>query len=113
MKSALALTGDPAWTDDRRVSELTTLRAGGGVVNLPRADTPLVFAAPVALSFGLVGTTSTQTQQVDLTDAGGGAGAWAVSFAAQNTPAATVVSFPPTVTVPGPLPVTVTTTQGA
>ncbi len=82
VKSALALTGDTAWTDDRKVSELTTVRAGGGVINLPRADNPLVFAAPVALSFGLVGPTTTQTQQIDLTDAGGGAGAWAVSLAA-------------------------------
>ena len=56
------------------------MRAGGGVINLPRADNPLVFAAPVALSFGLVGPTATQTQQVDLTDAGGGAGGWAVSL---------------------------------
>jgi len=111
VKSALALTGDTAWADDRRASELTTVRAGGGVVNLPRADNPLIFAAPVALSFGLVGPTATQTQQVELTDAGGGAGAWAVSLAAQSGPASAVVSSPPTVTVPGPLPVTVTTTK--
>ena len=113
VKSALALTGDTAWTDDRRVTELTTVRAGGGVVNLPRADNPLVFAAPVALSFGLVAPTATQTQQVELTDAGGGAGAWAVSLAPQSGPASAVVSLPPTVNVPGPLPVTVTTTSAA
>ena len=39
VKSALALTGDTAWTDDRKVSELTTVRAGGGVVNLPAPTT--------------------------------------------------------------------------
>ena len=54
VKSALTLTGDTAWSDDRRTSELTTVRAGGGVIDLPRADNPLVFASPVALSFGLV-----------------------------------------------------------
>jgi subtilisin family serine protease len=111
VKSALALTGDTAWTNDRKVSELTTVRAGGGVINLPRADNPLVFAAPVALSFGLVGPTTTQTQQIDLTDAGGGAGPWAVSLAPQSASPSAVVSFPTTVTVPGPLPVTVTTTK--
>jgi hypothetical protein len=111
VKSALALTGDPAWTDDRRLSELTTVRAGGGVINLPRADNPLVFANPVALSFGLVAPTATQTQQVDLTDAGGGAGAWAVSVTPQSAHPSVAVSVPPTVTVPGPLPVTVTTTK--
>jgi subtilisin family serine protease len=113
VKSALALTGDPAWTDDRKVAALTTVRAGGGVVNLPRADNPLVFATPVALSFGLVGPTATQTQQVELTDAGGGAGAWTVSLAPQSASASAVVSFPPSVTVPGPLPVTVTTSKAA
>ena len=87
VKSALALTGDAAWRDDRKVSELATVRAGGGVVNLPRADNPLVFASPVALSFGLVEPTSTQTQQVELTDAGGGAGAWSVSLAPQSASA--------------------------
>jgi hypothetical protein len=111
VKSALALTGDPAWSTDRKLSELATVRAGGGVVNLPRADNPLVFAAPVTLSFGLIGPASTQTQQVDLTDAGGGAGAWAVSLAAQSASASAAVSFPSTVTVPGPLPVTVTTSK--
>ncbi len=111
VKSALALTGDPAWKDDRKLSELATVRAGGGVVNLPRADNPLVFASPVALSFGLVEPTATQTQQVELTDAGGGAGAWSVSLAPQSASAAAVISVPPTVTVPGPLPVTVTTSK--
>jgi subtilisin family serine protease len=113
VKSALALTGDPAWSNDRKLSELATVRAGGGVVDLPRADNPLVFAAPVTLSFGLIGPASTQTQQVDLTDAGGGAGAWAVSLAPQSASASAVVSFPSTVTVPGPLPVTVTTSKAA
>ena len=55
VKAALALTGDPAFADDLKSEELSTVRGGGGVVNLPRADNPLVFAAPVALSFGLVG----------------------------------------------------------
>ena len=62
------------------------MRAGGGVIDLPRADNPLVFANPVALSFGLVAPTATQTQQVDLTDAGGGAGTWAVSLTPQSAP---------------------------
>jgi hypothetical protein len=111
VKSALALTGDTAWADDRRAKELTTVRAGGGVVNLPRADNPLFFAAPVALSFGLVGPTTSQTQQVELTDAGGGAGVWAVSLAVQTAHPSVGVSHPPTATVPGPLPITVTTNK--
>ena len=74
VKAALALTGDPAFADDGKSEELSTVRGGGGVVNLPRADNPLVFAAPVALSFGLVGPGANVTQSVELSDAGGGAG---------------------------------------
>ena len=111
VKSALALTGDAAWSDDRRLSELTSVRAGGGVINLPRADNPLVFADPAALSFGLVEPTAVQTQQVQLMDAGGGVGPWAVSLATQSGASSAIVSVPPTVTVPGSLPVTVTTTK--
>ena len=72
VKSALALTGDGAFADEGKRVPLSTVRAGGGVVNLPRADNPLVFADPVSLSFGLVAPTATVTQQVQLTDAGGG-----------------------------------------
>jgi subtilisin family serine protease len=110
VKSALTLTGDPAFVDDRKTAELPTVRAGGGVVNLARADNPLVFASPVALSFGLVGPTATVTRQVELTDAGGGLGPWTVTLEQQNGGGASVgFSYPPTVTVPGPLPVTATT----
>ena len=58
VKSALALTGDQAFADGRKSIELSTVRGGGGVVNLPRADNPLFFASPVALSFGLVKPTA-------------------------------------------------------
>jgi subtilisin family serine protease len=111
VKSALALTGDAAFADDRKSAELTTVRAGGGVVNLARADNPLVFASPVALSFGLVAPTTTATQQVELTDAGGGAGPWTVTLEQQVGATSATVSFPATVTVPGTLPVTVTTSR--
>ncbi len=74
VKSALALTGDRAFAGDSRNVEASTIREGGGVVNLQRANDPLVFATPVALSFGLVSSTATLTQAVTLTDAGGGGG---------------------------------------
>lgn len=111
VKSALALTGDPAFVDQRKNAELPTLRAGGGVVNLPRADNPLVFASPVALSFGLVGPSTSVTQQLDLADAGGGAGPWVVTLEQQSGAASVTFSYPATVNVPGPLPLTVTTSQ--
>ena len=110
VKAALALTGDPAFADDRKSEELSTVRGGGGVVNLPRADNPLVFAAPVALSFGLVGPGANLTQSVELSDAGGGAGPWTVTVERQTAATGVTLSVPATVNVPGPLPVSVTTT---
>ena len=110
VKAALALTGDPAFANDLKSEELSTVRGGGGVVNLPRADNPLVFAAPVALSFGFVGAGANVTQSVELTDAGGGAGPWNVTVERQTAANGVTLSVPATVNVPGPLPVSVTTT---
>ena len=113
LKSALATTGDRAFQDEGRTTEAAATREGGGVVNLPRADRPLLFTAPVALSFGLVPATGTATQTLALGDAGGGAGSWAVTVEAQTGAAGTTVTVPPTVAVPGELPVTVTTAGAA
>ena len=44
IKSALTQTGDPARTVAG--TEPLSIREGGGVVDLPRADNPLLFAAP-------------------------------------------------------------------
>jgi hypothetical protein len=111
VKSALALTGDVAFADEGKRVPLSTVRAGGGVVNLPRADNPLVFAEPVSLSFGFVAPTATVTQPIQLTDAGGGGGPWAVTLAPQTRARGVAVAVPTEVTVPGALPVTVTTTS--
>ena len=101
VKSALVLTGDPAHAGG---AEVSTLREGGGVVDLVKADNPLVFADPTTLSFGRVHVGTTVARTVSLTDAGGGAGAWTVSVAMQT--AIGSVTAPPTVTVPGILPLT-------
>ena len=109
VKSALALTGDEAFADDLKTQAISTVRGGGGVVNLARADSPLIFADPVALSFGLLGPQRTVTSAVTLTDAGGGTGEWAVAVERQTPGGGVAVVAPATVTVPGQLPVTVTT----
>ena len=46
---------------------------------LPRADQPLVFASPSSLSFGLLRRGRVASLRVELSDAGGGAGAWVVT----------------------------------
>ncbi len=113
VKSALALTGDRAFAGESRTVEASTVREGGGVIDLPLANDPLVFATPVALSFGLVPSTAALTQSVALTDAGGGAGEWAVTIEPQTAATGASVAVPPTVTVPGSLAVTVTTSGAA
>src|SRR5205085_933392 len=79
IKSALMLTGDPAYANDARTVEATPLSGGGGRIDLARATDPRVFAAPSSASFGLLKPRSRKTISISLTDAGGGAGAWTVS----------------------------------
>src|SRR5262249_1886568 len=65
IKSALVQTADPVRGPDGR--EVSVLREGGGLVNLPRASNPLLFAVPTGISFPPDGG----NVKVDLTDAGG------------------------------------------
>ncbi len=76
---------------------------GGGVVALVRADQPLLFARPTALSFGLLERGRTSTRALALEDAGGGAGAWKVGIVTRAKPRGVRVVAPPTASVPGPL----------
>jgi len=101
IKSALVLTGDPAFTDEKRTTEASTMREGGGVIDLPKADDPKLFATPADLSFGLLGRGRSASRKVTLADAGGGAGAWAAAVAQQSQDPGVTVTVPAPVTVPG------------
>jgi hypothetical protein len=85
---------------------------GGGVVALQRADRPLLFAEPPAVSFGLLARAQNATRTVGLDDAGGGAGTWNVTAVVRNAPAGRAVRLllPATISVPGEL--TVSTSVG-
>ncbi len=115
IKSALVQTAGPTYGDSGRRLEAPTTREGGGFVNLPRADNPLIFAAPTGLSFGLVEPgAAALAQTIALTDAGGGPGAWTVSLVEQQAHDAGVsVTVPASVTAPGSLPVEVTVASAA
>jgi subtilisin family serine protease len=115
IKSALVQSAVPAFADAAKRTEAPTTREGGGFVNLPRADNPLLFAAPTGLSFGLVKPgAAVAAKPVTLTDAGTGAGTWSVSVVEQQThDAAVSVAVPPSVAVPGTLAVTATVAAGA
>jgi hypothetical protein len=97
IKSALVQTGDPVHGFSG--GEVTTTREGGGQVDLARASNPLLFASPTGISFPVNGG----TRALDLTDAGGGAGAWSITVASQQTAAGITFSVPHSVTVPGQL----------
>jgi subtilisin family serine protease len=110
VKSALVQTGVPVLGTNG--AEVPTTREGGGLVNLPQADNPLLFAAPTGLSFGELAPGASASRTVTFADAGGGAGAWTVSTVIQG--GAGSVSAPASVTVPGTLAVSATagTTTG-
>jgi subtilisin family serine protease len=113
IKSALVLTGDPVYVDQAHTLEAPAPREGGGMIDLPRADNPLVFASPTDLSFGLLKPGAVVDGLVQVTDAGGGAGDWSLSVQAQEQVAGTAVGTPATVTVPGPLPIGVSVASDA
>jgi subtilisin family serine protease len=97
IKSALVQTGDPVHDVDGK--EVSVLREGGGLVNLVRADNPLLFAAPSSITFPLNGG----SVPITLTDAGGGAGSWSVSAPLQAAHRGVTVSVAGSVSVPGRL----------
>jgi subtilisin family serine protease len=106
IKSALVLTAKPVRVGG--TGEAPTTREGGGIVSVPDANTPVIFASPTDLSFGLVHAGAGTVRAIDLTDAGGGAGVWTVAVAPQGGPSGASVSAPATVNVPGRLDVTAT-----
>jgi hypothetical protein len=110
VKSALVTTGKPV---PSAASEAPTTREGGGLIQVPAANVPLVFAAPTDLSFGLLHTGASATRSVALTDAGGGAGTWTVATSLQGGASGVTVSGPATVSVPGRLDVTATAAASA
>jgi subtilisin family serine protease len=83
VKSALVSTADPARIGGK---EASPLREGGGRINIPVANTPLVFTQPTTLGWGLVRRGAVITRDLVTTDAGGGAAPWTVSVAPRSLP---------------------------
>jgi subtilisin family serine protease len=100
VKSALVSTGRPVRGAGSR--EVGPTREGGGMIWLPSADQPLVFAQPASFSLGLL-RRGVHFRGSDLTDAGGGAGAWHASVRQLASVRGVAVSVAATATVPGKL----------
>ncbi len=120
IKSALVSTAGPAWGDTARTQEAPVPLEGGGLVSLPPAANPLLFTDPASLSFedlDVAQGAASKQLLVRLTDAGGGAGTWTVTVAAQAATSGASVDVPGTVTLPPggevDLPVTASAPAGA
>jgi len=113
IKSALESTGDPVHPGGA-TTEVSTLREGGGRIDLPRADQPLIFSDPTGVSFGLARRGTTASKQLALTDAGGGSAPWSTSIVSQTAPTGTTLSLSsPTATAGSSLGVTLTVSASA
>jgi len=109
IKSALVQTGAPV----ENAGSIQPVREGGGLIDLQKADAPLVFTSPTNLSFGLLRRGAAVTRTVQLQDAGAGVTSWLVTVEQERADAGVAIGVPPAVTAPGTLPVTVTTTPKA
>ena len=103
VKSALAQTGHDVFADKPPTRCRSPPGGGGGIVNLPPPTTPLLFAEPASLSFGLVGPGATASRQVDRRPTPAAARAWAASLASRSNSVGVTIAVPPVVTVPGQL----------
>jgi subtilisin family serine protease len=108
IKSALVQTADPV--HGTTGVEVPTTREGGGIIDLPRADAPLIFAAPTGVSFGELRPRAKASRLVTITDAGGGPAPWSTSVVVQQGDA--TVTTTPQVAAPGSFTVTATAGTG-
>jgi subtilisin family serine protease len=102
MRSAFVSTAGPAWGNTARTLEAPVVLQGGGLVDVVRADEPLLFTEPVSLSFGDLNVNQgprSRALAVQLTDAGGGSGGWSVEVRPQSASAGTTIEPDPLVTV--------------
>jgi subtilisin family serine protease len=111
LKSALISTGGPVHGASGR--EVSPTREGGGMIWLPRADQPLVFARPADYSFGLLRRGRTYVKALALTDAGGGAGVWRAGVSPRASARGARLTVTASMTVPGKLALGVRVTRTA
>jgi subtilisin family serine protease len=113
VKSALASTGVAVHRSGGS-GEVSTLREGGGRIDLTRADQPLFFTHPTSLGWGLVRRGSSSTKQLSTSDAGGGGAPWSVSIVAQSIPrGAALTPLAATLTAGASLPTRLTVSRTA
>ena len=98
VKSALMSTAGPAFADTALTQEASVLLQGAGLVNVGRADRPVLFTDPASLSFGYLDVNAGAASRaipVLVSDAGDGAGAWSVEVQPQVSSSGATVSAAP------------------
>ena len=112
IKSALVQTGNDSV--DEGGDPAPPPFQGGGVIALARADRPLFFAEPTAVSLGLLARRSSVIGAIPLGDAGDGAGTWQIRDARSSmSNAGGTFVLPSTIDVPGTLSYEVIVPAGA
>jgi hypothetical protein len=97
IKSALVSTAGPAWGNTARTQEAPVTLEGGGLINVLRANDPLVFTNPASLSFHDLDVTHGSQDRallVRVADAGDGAGDWSVTLTPQSATAGASLTVP-------------------
>ena len=100
VKSAFMLTAGPAWANSARTVEAPVLLQGAGMINIPAADDPKLFAQPASLSYGDLNVNrGPQSRQliVALQDAGGGEGVWTIEVQPQSSSQGAAVDVQPAI----------------
>ena len=101
IREALIGSAVPAYADSNATIEASPLRTGGGFVDAPGAVAPGLLADPPLLGLGLQRPGTTVTIPVSVTDAGDGAGVWAVAIDRNgSSPPGALVTAPAELTVP-------------
>lgn len=102
VRSALMSTAGAAWGDTNRTTEAPVLLEGAGLIDVNRADDPLLYTDPQSLSFRYLNVNkgaAYRTLAITVADVGGGYGDWSVELAPQAATAGATIDLPTTVTV--------------
>jgi minor extracellular serine protease Vpr len=102
IKSALMSTAGPAWGNTSRTAEASVLLEGAGLIDVGRADNPMVFTEPPSLSFHYLNVNHGDAARPllsTISDAGGGYGTWQVELQPQSATAGTTIDLPGSITI--------------
>ena len=102
VKSALMSTAGPASGDTAGTTEASVLLEGAGLINVGRADDPLIFTDAPSLSFHYLNVNRGSTSRPllsTISDVGMGWGTWQVELQPQSATAGAMLDLPASITL--------------